>query len=70
MVLKAYDFSVSPSLLTYMFIYIYRFPGDLVGKESVCNEGDHLQCRRRRFCFWVKKIPWRRRWQFIPVYLP
>ena len=32
----------------------------------------HLQCRKyRRFRFdsWVGKIPWRRTWQAIPVFL-
>ena len=32
---------------------------------SVC-----LQCRRPRFNPWVRKIPWRREWQPIPVLLP
>ena len=33
----------------------------------------HLQCRRpkrHRFDPWVRKIPWRRKWQFTPVFLP
>ena len=34
------------------------------GKESAC------QCRRSRFNRWVKKIPWRRKWQSTPVFLP
>ena len=29
-----------------------------------------LQCRRPRFDFWVRKIPWRRKWQATPVFLP
>ena len=40
------------------------FPG---GKESVC------QCRRRRrhgFDPWVRKIPWRRKWQPTLVFEP
>ena len=32
-------------------------PWWLSGKESVC------QCRRPRFDLWVRKIPWRRKWQ-------
>ena len=36
----------------------------LSGKESAC------QCRRHRFHFWVGKIPWRRKWQPTPVFLP
>ena len=34
------------------------------GKESTC------QCRRREFDPWVRKIPWRRKWQPTPVLLP
>ena len=43
------------------------FPGGASGKESVC------QCRRYRrrgFDPWVRRIPWRRAWQPIPVFLP
>ena len=44
------------------------FPsGPVSGKESSC------QCRRprRRECNpWVRKIPWRRKWQPTPVFLP
>ena len=36
----------------------------LSGKESTC------QCWRCRFDPWVSKIPWRRKWQPIPVFLP
>ena len=34
------------------------------GKESAC------QCRRHGFHPWVGKIPWRRKWQPAPVFLP
>ena len=30
----------------------------------------HLRCRRHRFNPWVRKIPWRRRWQPPAVNLP
>ena len=36
----------------------------LSGKESPC------QCRGHRFHPWVRKIPWRRKWQSTPVFLP
>ena len=39
-------------------------PRWLSGKELVC------QHRRGRFDPWVGKIPWRRKWQPIPVFLP
>ena len=32
-------------------------------KESVC------QCRRWALDPWVRKIPWRRKWQLTPVFL-
>ena len=31
---------------------------------------NHLQCWRPGFDPWVRKIPWRREWQPIPVFLP
>jgi len=34
------------------------------GKESTC------QCRRQGFDPWSGKIPWRRKWQLTPVFLP
>ena len=43
------------------------FPGGSSGKESAC------QLRRRKRCGfnpWVRKIPWRRKWQPTPVFLP
>ena len=30
----------------------------------------HLQCRKAAFDPWVGKIPWRRKWQPTPVFLP
>ena len=48
-------------------ILFLDFPGDSVDKRI------HLQCRRCRRCRfdpWVRKIPWRRKWQPTPVFLP
>ena len=39
-------------------------PKWLSGKESTC------QCRRHGFDPWVRKIPWSRKWQPTPVFLP
>ena len=36
-------------------------PGGLGRKESTCNAG---------FNSWVRKIPWRKKWQPTPVFLP
>ena len=43
------------------------FSGDASGKESACQ---CRRCKRLRFCFWVGKILWRRKWQLTPVVLP
>ena len=40
-----------------------NFPGGSDGQ--VC-----LQCRRIGFDHWVRKIPWRRKWQPTLVFLP
>ena len=50
-----------------MFSCIWGFPSGTSGKEPTC------QCRRHRRCKfnpWVGKIPWRRKWQHTPVFLP
>ena len=39
-------------------------PRWLSGKDPTC------QCGRHGFDPWVKKIPWRRKWQLTPVFLP
>ena len=41
-----------------------RLPWWLSGKESTC------QCKRHRSDPWVGKIPWSRKWQPTPVFLP
>ena len=44
-----------------------HFPGGTSGKEPTC------QCRRHRRCefnSWIGKIPWKRKWQPTPVFLP
>ena len=37
------------------------------GKESTCR---CRRCKRWRFQPWVGKIPWRRKWQPTPVFMP
>ena len=39
----------------------------LRGKEPACRCRRHKRCR---FNPWVRKIPWRRKWQPTPVFLP
>ena len=55
----------STNLLTY--IESLGFPGDASGKEPACQCRDIKRCR---FDPWVGKMPWRRAWQPIPVFLP
>ena len=46
------------------FEHFTGFPGGASGKESAC------QCRKHEFNPWVGKVPWRRKWQPIPAFLP
>ena len=49
------------------YVEIYFFDGIpwwFRGKEFTC------QCRRHGFNPWVRRIPWRRKWQPTPVFLP
>ena len=41
------------------------FPNGSAGKESTCNAGNSGDTG-----LWVGKIPWRRKWQPTPVFLP
>ena len=41
-----------------------------LSKESACNAGDWLQCRRSKFDPWIGKIPWRRNWQLTSDFFP
>ena len=43
------------------------FPGGASGKNPPANSGRH---KRLGLDPWVRKIPWRRAWQPIPVFLP
>ena len=50
-----------------MYSIQHELPKWLSGNESAC------QCRRHRrhgFNPWVRKIPWRRKWQSTPVSMP
>ena len=43
------------------------FPGGSSGKGPTCH---FRRGRRRRFDLWVGKIPWKRKWELAPVFLP
>ena len=53
----------SSTFRKFSFIFCL-FPSGSDGKESACHEG------RPGFDSWVWKIPWRRKWQPTPVFLP
>ena len=48
----------------FIMLISLELPRWLISKESACH------CRRCRFDPWVRKIPWRRKWQPTPVFLP
>ena len=54
-------------LVILKFLYIYGFLGGASGKESACQYRRHKRCR---FNPWVRKIPWNKKWQPTPVFLP
>ena len=43
------------------------FLGGATGKEPICQ---CRRCKRLGFSPWVGKIPWRRKWQPTPIFLP
>ena len=61
-----YDFVLWISIFgTYIERYLlFGLPWGLSGKESTC------QCRRRGFDPWIGKLPWSRKWQPTPGFLP
>ena len=48
-------------------LYILLLPRWSSGKESTCQ---CRRCKRCRFDSWVQKIPWSRKWQLTPIFLP
>ena len=46
---------------------MHGFPGGASGKEPTCQVRRHKRCG---FDPWVGKIPWKRKWQPTPVFLP
>ena len=43
-------------------------PGWCSGKGSACQWGDMPMSKRCIFNPWIKKIPWRRKWQPTPIF--
>ena len=56
-------------MFKYVFIYTYQYfwlPMWCDGKDSFCP---HRRYKRCGFHHWVRKIPWSRKWQPIPIFL-
>ena len=54
----------------YIYIYIHTiFPGGAVVKNPPANAKDAGDARRG-FDHWVRKFPWRRKWQPTPLFSP
>ena len=51
----------------YKLLAVKAFPGDTVVKNPPANTSRHKRCR---FDPWVRKFPWRRKWQSAPGFLP
>ena len=64
--------SFSPSLYihTYRYRYRYRYTGLPGGSEVKVSACVCMQCGRPGFNSWVGNIPWRRKWQSTPIFLP
>ena len=50
-----------------VLIHKWSFPGGGNARESACQGRRYTRCS---FGSWVRKIPWRRKWQPTPVLLP
>ena len=48
---------------------IFRW-GDRLVSRWLSGKEPARQCKRCEFDPWVRKIPWRRKWQPTPVFLP
>ena len=59
--------SHTKNVYLYSLFGIRGIPSWHSGKESACQCKEH---RRHGFNPWVGKIPWRRKWQPTPVFLP
>ena len=58
-------FCIFTNSYVYLIVVILMgLPRWLNGKEPTC------QCRRLRFNLWIGRIPWERKWQPTPVFLP
>ena len=57
-------------MFTVMYISSLNTSSGVGASLAAQQSRTHLQFRRRRLDPWVRKIPWRRKWQPTPVILP
>ena len=59
------------NILVYNYLRAFMlrlgFPDGSMGKEWTCNAGE---TGNMGFDPWIRKIPWKRKWQLISVFLP
>ena len=53
-----------------IYVEQYEDRHDALNREWHIKRMNRVQCRNPRFDPWVRKIPWRRKWQPTPVFLP
>ena len=58
---------LSNNKVTFIIYLMWGFPGGASGKEFTCQFRRHKKCG---FDPWVRNIPWSRKWQPTPVFLP
>ena len=63
-VIQNFQTSPIPAALNSDFYLYPGLPRWLSGKEPTC------WCRRHEFEPWIREIPWRRKWQPTPIFLP
>ena len=66
----AYFLSVYCAHLYSSPIFTLGFPGGSVVKKKKRSTCQCRKCKRHEFNPWVRKIPWGRKWQPTPVFLP
>ena len=61
-----HTFVKSHQYIHWISLHVRRFPGGASGKEPACQ---CRRCKRHAFIPWVRKVPWRRKWQPTPGFL-
>ena len=57
-------------IIMMMILANFYWPSSMLRFSHSSDGKIRLQCRRPGFDSWVQRIPWRRKWQPTPVFLP